>query len=294
MRIAIVGLGGVGAYIGAKLCALKDEHEIFFIARGEHLRQIQTHGLKLIDINEEKVYHPTAALEKTDLSLDIIFLCTKSYQSKAAIAELSKAISKKTLIIPVANGVNNADRLRHLTPAKLIDACVYIVSHKLREGLVKKETAVFALILDERVKTLLEPLLEKATLRVKFSAEIKKELWKKFLFISAMGTLSAYYKKGMGSIYREHKDELEALMQEISRVGELEGATLGSHEISKALQTASKLPLDAPTSLWLDLKNGTHSELDTLCLYVIEKAKTHALSVPIMQKLYDRLKITGR
>lgn len=290
MRIAIVGLGGVGAYIGAKLCALKEEHEILFIARGEHLRQIQKHGLKLIDINEEQVCHPTAALEKTDLALDLIFLCTKSYHAKAAIAELAHAISEKTLIIPVANGVNNAERLRSLTPAHLVDACVYIVSHKLREGVVKKETPTFALILDESVKTLLEPLFEKAHLRVKFSPEIKKELWKKFLFIAAMGAMTSYYQEGMGSIYRNHKDELEALLQEIARLGQAEEVTLGAHEIDKALQIASTLPLDAPTSLWLDFQNGAQNELDTLCYYVIERAQQHLLPVPIMQKIYDRLK----
>lgn len=290
MRIAIVGVGGVGAYIGAKLCALKEENEILFIARGEHLRQIQKHGLKLVDVNEEQVCHPTAALEKTDLPLDLIFLCTKSYHAETAIAELSHAISENTLIIPVANGVNNAERLRPLTPAQVIDACVYIVSHKLREGVVKKETATFALILDERVRTLLEPLFEKAHLRVKFSYEIKKELWKKFLFISAMGAMTAYYQKGMGSIYRDHKEELEALLQEIARVGQAEGVVLGTHETNKALETASTLPLDAPTSLWLDLQNGTESELETLCYYVIERAQIHALPVPIMQKIYDALK----
>jgi 2-dehydropantoate 2-reductase len=294
MRIAIVGLGGVGAYIGAKLCALKEEHEILFIARGEHLRQIQKHGLKLIDVNEEQVCHPTAALEKTDLPLDLIFLCTKSYHANAAIAELSEAISEKTIIIPVANGVNNAERLRSLTPAQLIDACVYIVSHKLREGVVKKETAAFALILDESVKTLLEPLFEKAHLRVKFSSEITKELWKKFLFISAMGAMSSYYQQGMGSIYRDHQEELEALLQEIASLGQAEGVALGTHEINKALETASTLPLDAPTSLWLDLQNARESELDTLCYYVIEKAQTHLLPVPIMQKIYEGLKTSGR
>ncbi|MBE0498762.1 MAG: 2-dehydropantoate 2-reductase [Campylobacterales bacterium] len=290
MRIAIVGLGGVGAYIGAKFCALKEEHEILFIARGEHLRQIQKHGLKLIDINEEQVYHPTAALKKTDLPLDLIFLCTKSYHAKAAIAELSHAISEKTLIIPVANGVNNAERLRSLTPARLIDACVYIVSHKLREGVVKKETSTFALILDESVKTVLEPLFEKAHLRVKFSPEIKNELWKKFLFIAAMGAMTSYYQEGMGSIYRDHKDELEALLQEIARLGQAEEVALGAHEVNKALQTAATLPLDAPTSLWLDLQNGAQNELDMLCHYVIERAQHHLLPVPIMQKIYDRLK----
>lgn len=290
MRIAVVGLGGVGAYIGAKLCALKDEHEIIFIARAEQLREIQEHGLRLIDVNEEQICHPSAALEKTNEHLDIIFLCTKSYHSVQAIGGLADAISQKSIIIPISNGVNNAQMLRPLTPAKVIDACVYIVSHKLSPGVVKKETEFFSLVLDESVRSTLEPLLQRAGLRHKFSPQIKKELWKKFLFISAMGAMTSFYNMGMGGIYKEHKDELRALLEEISRVGEAEGVSLGSKEIEKALETASRLPLDAPTSLWLDLRNGKENELDSLCLYPIETAKEHGISVPFMQKIYDKLR----
>ena len=290
MKIAIVGLGGVGAYIGAKLCSLKDEHEIIFIARGEHLKAIQEKGLKIVDVDQESTYHPTIALETPQEPLDIIFLCTKTYHSKEALAMLSEAITENTLIIPVANGVNNADRLSALTTAKVIDACVYIVSHKIEPGVIKKSTNVFALILPEESQELLEPLLSEAGLRCKFSPEIKKELWKKFLFISAMGILTSYYHIGMGSIYAKHKEELTAVFNEILSVAKAEGINLEEKDVQKALDTASKLPLDAPTSLWLDIQDGKENELETLCYYLIETADRHKLHLTLMQKIYDRLK----
>jgi 2-dehydropantoate 2-reductase len=290
MKIAIVGLGGVGGYIGAKLCSLKDQHEIIFVARGEHLRAIQEKGLKVIDMDTEDTYHPTMALETIQEPLDVIFLCTKTYHSKEALEMLSEAITDKTLIIPIANGVNNADRLSVLTTAKVIDACVYIVSHKLEAGVIKKSTNVFALILPEEVQELLEPLLSKAGLRCKFSPDIKKELWKKFLFISAMGTLTSYHQVGMGTIYAEHKEELVAVLNEVLSVAKAEGIPLEEKELQKALDTASKLPADAPTSLWLDMQNAQKNELETLCYYLIETADKHNLSLPLMQKMYDRLR----
>ena len=290
MKIAIVGLGGVGGYIGAKLCSLKDEHEIIFIARGEHLNAIQERGLKIIDVDTENTYHPTMALETTQEPLDIIFLCTKTYHSQEALEMLSAVITDKTLIIPVANGVNNADRLSALTTAKVIDACVYIVSHKLEAGVIKKSTNVFALILPEEVQELLEPLLSKAGLRCKFSPEIKKELWKKFLFISAMGTLTSYHQVGMGTVYAKYKEELVSVLNEILSVAKAEGITLEEKDLQKALETASKLPLDAPTSLWLDIQKAKENELETLCHYLIEIADQHKLALPFMQKMYDKLR----
>lgn len=50
MRIAVVGIGGVGGYYGGKLAQYynaQSDTEVVFIARGEHLAQIRKHGLKL-------------------------------------------------------------------------------------------------------------------------------------------------------------------------------------------------------------------------------------------------------
>jgi len=290
MRIAIVGLGGVGAYIGAKLCALKDEHEIIFIARGENLTSIEKNGLKLIDVAKEEVFYPSSVQESLSESIDILFLCTKTYHSQEAIEQLSSAITKETLIIPIANGVNSQELIMSLTPAKVTQACVYIVSHKLNPGVIKKSTDTFALILSDRLQEELKPLLDRAGLRCKFATDIKKELWKKYLFISAMGSMTSYYKEGMGAIYKNHHNELKTLLNEIFAVAIKEDIALELKEIDKALHTASKLPLDAPTSLWLDIQGKGKNELESLCHYVIQTAQKHHLSTPMMQKIYENLK----
>lgn len=290
MRIAVVGLGGVGAYIGAKLCALKDEHEIIFVARGDHLKAIQENGLKIIDVDKEEVYFPSSAKETISEPLDIVFLCTKTYHSQEAISQLGSAITKETLLIPIANGVNSQQLLSPLTPARVTQACVYIVSHQVRPGLVKKATDTFILILSEDIKKLLEPLLVKAGLRTKFSADIRKELWKKYLFISAMGCMTSFYQQGMGYVYKEHHEELLKLFNEVLSVAKAEGIKLDTTEVDKALSIASKLPLDAPTSLWLDMQGKGKNELESLCHYLILTAQKHDLPMPIMQKIYTKLK----
>jgi len=289
MRIAVVGLGGVGGYIGAKFCFLKNEDEIIFIARGKHLQAIKDKGLKLIDVEDENYYQPTLACETYDKALDIIFLCTKSYHSKSALKNLSKAITDKTIVIPIANGVDSIPSLQNLTPAKLIDACVYIVSHKLDEGVIKKSTNVFALILPEELETRLASRLEKAGLRTKFAVDIKKEVWKKYLFISAMGTMTSFYEKGMGSIFKENNEELKNVLKEIFSVAQAEGIKLEEKEMDKALHTASKLPLDAPTSLWLDFQNSTYNEHETICTYIVKTAQAHKIEVPLMQNMNKKL-----
>ncbi len=43
MRVSIYGTGGAGGYFGAQLA--RTGEDITFIARGEHLKAIQAHGL---------------------------------------------------------------------------------------------------------------------------------------------------------------------------------------------------------------------------------------------------------
>jgi 2-dehydropantoate 2-reductase len=47
MRVAVVGLGGVGGYIAASLA--KTEHEVVGFVRGAHLEVIQKSGLQIIE-----------------------------------------------------------------------------------------------------------------------------------------------------------------------------------------------------------------------------------------------------
>lgn len=51
MKIAIIGVGGVGGYFGGKLAthyANNKDVDVTFIARGKHLEEIQNNGLKVI------------------------------------------------------------------------------------------------------------------------------------------------------------------------------------------------------------------------------------------------------
>ena len=84
MRIAIIGIGGVGGYFGGKLAGKFEnstEHEIIFIARGEHLKAIRENGLQLITREGNYIARPKIATDDPgDAGIfDLVFFCTKSY-----------------------------------------------------------------------------------------------------------------------------------------------------------------------------------------------------------------------
>jgi len=299
MRIAIVGIGGVGGYIGAKFCSLigtqKKKYEIVFIARGKHADKIKKDGIKIIEDEGEFIATPTQVCSANEAkgTFDLILVCVKSYDIQKALLPLGKNIRPDTVLIPFANGVNNHQIIKEMFDAKVINGCVYILSHIDSLGIVRKQGKVFLAVFgDEEYfgeALFVEYMFKDAGLRAKFEEEIDEAVWKKYLFISAFATLTSYYNMSIRSIYEKHFDEAKTLLQEIACVAKAKNINIDD-EIDKALKTASSLPQDASTSMHLDFQHRRESELQTLSGYIGEEAKKMGLTLPLMQKFYEGLK----
>ena len=299
MRIAIVGIGGVGGYIGAKLCSLigtqKKKYEIVFIARGEHAEAVKANGLKVIEDNDEFTAIPTAVCtaEEAEGTFDLILVCVKSYAIEEALLPLKKNIRTDTVLIPFANGVNNAETIANTVNAKVINGCVYILSHIQKPGVIRKEGGVFAVVFGDPIlfgeSLFIEYMFKDAGLRTKVTEDIETAVWKKYLFISAFASLTSYYDISIKKVYDQHPDETVAVLKEIAFVAKAKGINLNA-EIDKALKTASSLPEGASTSMHLDFKNHHKTELDALTGYVVNEAEKLHVDVPIMRHIYNTSK----
>ena len=129
MTIAVLGLGGVGGYLGAKLCTLKNEHTIVFLTRGKHLTAIQDNGLTLIEPDQSQNYIPSIATDQYDQHIDLLFLCTKSYSHEAALSAYLPCLNETSHIVVIANGTQNKAHVQKLTSAKVTASAVYIIAH---------------------------------------------------------------------------------------------------------------------------------------------------------------------
>jgi 2-dehydropantoate 2-reductase len=84
MRIVIFGTGGAGGYFGAQLARAGED--VVFIARGEHLNAIRTHGLRIEEPTGETVIQPAQATDDPSqvAGVDAIILGVKAWQVSAA------------------------------------------------------------------------------------------------------------------------------------------------------------------------------------------------------------------
>lgn len=96
-RIAVVGTGGVGGFLGGLLARFyehSDEAEIYFVSRGQALRNIRERGL-LVDAQEGRfTARPKAATDSPAEigEMDYVLYCTKSYDVEGAVGQLLPCI----------------------------------------------------------------------------------------------------------------------------------------------------------------------------------------------------------
>jgi 2-dehydropantoate 2-reductase len=106
MKIAIIGVGAIGGYVGIRL-ALAGE-DVTFIARGANLEALRTRGIRLInaDGTEEVVQRVKATDNYAEAGCqDIVVLAMKAHQVEAVTGEVPKLFGPKTVVIPMQNGI---------------------------------------------------------------------------------------------------------------------------------------------------------------------------------------------
>lgn len=298
IKIVIAGIGGVGGYFGgllAKAYAGIEPIEIYFLARGVHLKEIKAKGLKVIKGDIEFTARPfLATANAIEIGpADYIIICTKNYDLEDIITQLGPCIDEKTAILPLLNGVEAVQKIRSAFPNNLVPAgCAYIVSAIKEPGVVEnmgnRQEIHFGLEgkTDKRLAKL-EDIFKSAGIEATLSLEIAKVIWEKFIFLSCIATATSYFDKTVGKLLKEHLNTLKSLLGEVTAVALKNGIKVDTTIKDKALEHYAALPADATSSMHRDyLNHKPHTELSSLTGYVVRKAEKLHLKTPIFNEAY--------
>ncbi len=304
MRIGIIGIGGVGGYFGGKLAReyeKSDEHEIIFIARGEHLKAIQKNGLQLLTKEGDYIARPKIASDNPAEAgiFDLVFFCTKSYSLEASAREFSSCINANTVVIPLLNGVNSAERLRAVLPqADVISGSVYIISHIEKPGVIKQEGGSCKLTFgtddSEKAKKyshILDILL-KAKVNATMSDKISEALWTKYLLMCPIGSLTSVTGKTYGGLLEDPLLQKKArdMMMEVVAVAKAHHVHLPEEAVDKSMKMIAGFDYNSKTSMQIDREKGRPTEIDALTAYLCKAGRKSGIPTPLHDEIYEKLK----
>ena len=303
MRIAILGIGGVGGYFGGKLAghfAGSGEVEIIFIARGENAKAIQAGGLKIVTAEGEQIVKPHLVTDESSEigPVDLFIVCTKAYDLEASLNKYRKCIDERTAILPLLNGVDHVETVKRILPEiEIWNGCVFIVSRLQVPGVVKIDSQIRLLqfgSLDGNHEKLerAEKLFQTAGINAELVEDIDKTVWEKFIFISSLATLTSFLDQNIGGII--HSDEnlkiLAELIGEVSRLARAKGIRVADGIEEFTLNRIRSAPPDSTSSMHSDFQKNGRTELETLTGYVVREARSLNLEAPVYQRLYEELR----
>lgn len=302
MKIAVVGLGGVGAYFGGKLAgkyAGSPEHTVVFVARGAHLAAIRRAGLLLKTVEGiDRVMPDLATDHPADAgACDLVLFCVKEYDLETAAEGLDPLLHADTILLPVLNGVDIAERLRSIVPRGVVlSGCVYISSFIETPGVVRQAGGTCQLVFgpdDGRADAYepLETLLRNAGIKADLSANIAVPLWTKYLFVSPMAGVTSLMGLCFGDVMADEKGRamVRGLMVEIAHLAAAKGIMLPVDSVETAIERVGRFPPETRSSMQLDYEKGGETELELFIGFAVRAGRSLGVPMPFHERLYAAL-----
>ena len=305
-RVCIYGTGGVGGYFGGKIAEVFStqqfkDYEIYFIARGAHLRAIKQHGIVVKTPELTISARPTLATNDiSDIpSPDLILLCVKSYDLPQAAAAIKTITHENTVIIPLLNGVDIVERIRAILDKGIVlPACLYLGTHIESPGVINQSGGNSVIILgpDRNVPEYtgenVKDFFRKTGIKFDWYDDPLPKIWEKYMFIASFGLVTALYREALGAVLEntEHRNVVKGILQEIYAVSRMKKINLPVDIVEKSLQKAANFPYEARTSYQRDIESG--SPFDEGDLYggtIIREGKTLGVFTPVTKSVYRQI-----
>jgi len=301
MRIAIMAAGAVGGYFGARMAAAG--HDVFFIARGAHLEAIKNKGLRIESVHGDlHLPKPNVTDDpKTVGEVDVVLFAVKLWDTEKAAALTKPMVGAHSRLITLQNGIDSVERIAPILGAdNTVGGVTYIASTIAAPGVIK-HTSQFARIqcgrADKKPDATLQAFADAAkaaSLDIGISADIERERWEKFIFLTAMSGSTAALRSPIGPIAAdpELRAFFEQLMQEAFAVGKAKGVALDQAYIQERLKfLQGVVEPGMKASMAHDLERGNRLELDWLSGKVRDLGRALGLPTPASDTVYTVLKL---
>src|SRR2546421_9908573 len=299
MRIAIFGSGGVGGYFGGRLAQAGED--VTFIARGEHLRAIQTTGLRVDSLDGDFLINPARATDSVGEvgDVDLVILGVKAWQVPNAARAIKPIVAAETTVLPLQNGVDAVGELiAELGTTPVVGGLCKIVSFVVEPGHIRHAGFAPSVVIGElnnrrsdRIVAI-EETFNRAGLNSKIAADIQVALWMKFLFIASFSGVGAIANAPAGVLRSDPELRAQMLraMSEIHELALARNVILPSDAIETAMASVDALPAEATSSMQRDIAAGRPSELESQNGAVVRMSREASIRVATHESIYQALK----
>jgi 2-dehydropantoate 2-reductase len=298
LRITVMGAGGLGGFLGARLASIG--HQVTFIARGENLKVLRAHGIRLEEPASDVVLDSVLATDDPLAAgpADVVIVGVKSWQVAETAPLLKPLVSDRTVVLAIQNGVEAVDQLAGvLGEHHVLGGACAITSYLVGPGHVYHfggrpwMTLGRIVSVPDSIDTVVEQLREAlclAAVQCTCSSDIRRSIWRKFLLITSYGGIGAVTRMPVGVTrsLAQTRQLIEEAMNEVLLVGRRHNVALDEGDVQAMMRQFDELPPDATTSMQRDIAAGRRSELPDLNGAVVRLAAQVDVVPRIHQFIY--------
>jgi 2-dehydropantoate 2-reductase len=320
MKIAVVGAGAIGGYLGAKLAIAGED--VTFIARNRNLEAIQKGGFHLVLEDGSEQHAPTAKAVQHMAEAgpqDVVLLTLKAHQVVDVLPQLRELFGPETVVVTMINGipwwyfhklagpyegrvvaaVDPDGRIAaHIEPERIIGSVVYPAVELLAPGRVKViEGNRFTLGEPDNTRSPRIEQLSQTFIRAGFKSpvarDIRSEIWVKLWGNLSFNPISALTHATLEDICRfgPSRELAAAMMTEARAVAEKLGVVF---KISLDQRIAGAEAVGAhKTSMLQDVEAGRALELEALVGSVVELGRITDTPTPTIAAIYAATRLLG-
>ncbi len=308
MRIAVLGAGAIGAYVGAALA--RGGADVHLVARGANLEALRRDGVRVLSPRGDFTARPPATDDPEEIGpVDVVVLGLKAHDYAGAGPLLAPLLGPETAVVAAQNGIPwwyfhrlagpyEGRRIEAVDPGGAVSAaipperaigCVVYSSTELAApGVVRHvEGTRFSIgepdgSVSPRCLAFSEAMVV-GGLKCPVEAEIRDDVWIKLIGNVAFNPISALTRATMVEICRHPgtRSLVVSLMEETLEVARRLGVT-PPITIERRLAGAERVG-HHKTSMLQDLEAGKRLELGPIVDAVIELADLTGTEAPSLR-----------
>ena len=311
MKVAVLGAGAIGAYVGAALH--RGGTEVHLIARGEHLEAIRENGVQVLSPRGDFVARTHATDDPSEVGpVDYVFLGLKANSYASSGPLIAPLLHENTAIIAAQNGIPwwyfhqldgpyEGRRIESVDPGgevtqtlpldRAVGCVVYCSTEIEGPGLIRHlEGTRFSIrepdgSISARTQAFSEAMIA-GGLKCPVEEDIRKDIWIKLLGNAAFNPISALSRATMVEIasHEGTRATVRLMMEETLEIA----AGVGCQpdiSVDKRIDGAERVG-DHKTSMLQDLENDKPLELDVILSALIELADLTETPAPTLRAVH--------
>ncbi len=318
MKVAVLGAGAIGAYVGAMLA--RGGTETALIARGAHGAAMADHGVRLLGDGADVTVRMPVTDDPAQVGrVDVVFLGLKAHQYAAAGPLLDPLLGATTAVVAAQNGIpwwyfhghggpHDGRRIESVDPGgavssvippdRAIGCVVYASTEIVEPGVIRHIEDIRFPIGEPAGGTsdrcaAFSAAMRAGGLKAPVARDIRQQIWLKLMGNAVFNPLSVLTRATMGEICASGpaRGAAERMMREVVEVA----AALGREpRVSVAQRMAGAAAVgDHRTSMLQDFEAGKPLELDALLGAVTELADLTGVDAPALRTVHGAMDLVA-